>query len=282
MGRRATSCGRARRPAAPPAARGRPPRRRRDRQRWAHTSPGARSRQAPRTRRTRRWRGARRLHRVPRSPAPRCGSSSSSQASIPAGAPRPPSHSLRRRFRCRSARSYADETPVLQRPERDDGLIHEVAALRGITDHHRQIEGTEEHRPHLPAELALAPERALVQLHAARALARDLHLDEGLPFDAPRTPPARTPHRHPRGRAARSSRCSGERSAYRKNMPSSRLVLPSPFGPTTTVSPSGMRSTAVRRWFRKSRSSSHSRCIRVRDSPARQPTAAGSRTGITR
>ena len=42
-------------------------------------------------------------------------------------------------------------------------------------------------------------------------------------------------------------------------MPSSRFVLPSPFGPTATISPSGMGSSLVSAWLRKSRSSTHDR-----------------------
>src|SRR4249919_2014223 len=45
-------------------------------------------------------------------------------------------------------------------------------------------------------------------------------------------------------------------------MPSSRLVFPSPFGPTATISPSGTGSIRVYAWLRKSRSSTQTRRIR--------------------
>src|SRR4249919_1552042 len=45
-------------------------------------------------------------------------------------------------------------------------------------------------------------------------------------------------------------------------MPSSRLVFPSPFGPTATISPSGTGSIRVYAWLRKSRSSTQARRIR--------------------
>ena len=41
------------------------------------------------------------------------------------------------------------EEAFLERPQRDHGLIHERAALRGVADHDRQVERAEQHRPHL-------------------------------------------------------------------------------------------------------------------------------------
>src|SRR4051812_31981957 len=70
-------------------------------------------------------------------------------------------------------------------------------------------------------------------------------------WNSPRTNPDDAPWRTSGSLALARGLCN----AYRKCIPSSRLVLPSPFAPTATSRPSGIGFSLVCAWFRKSRSS---------------------------
>ncbi len=105
--------------------------------------------------------------------------SSASQASSPVGAPRP-SHSFSKRLRWRRVALVRRHGGLLERPERADGVVEEVAPLGRVADHDDEVVGAEEHRPNLPAQIALAPHRRPVHLDAVRSSAGDLHLDQDL------------------------------------------------------------------------------------------------------
>src|SRR5262245_30906769 len=70
-------------------------------------------------------------------------------------------------------------------------------------------------------------------------------------WNSPRTNPDDAPWRTSGSLALARGLCS----AYRKCMPSRRLVFPSPLAPTATRSPSGIGFSLVWAWLRKSRSS---------------------------
>ncbi len=129
------------------------------------------------------FRGRREPSRRPRrgagSARSRSSTSSASQASSPVGAPRP-SHSFSSRLRWRSVRSYAVIADSLSGHSERIASSMKSRRFDGIPDHDDEVVGPEVHRAHLPPQIALAPHRRTVHLHAVRAAARDLDLDQHL------------------------------------------------------------------------------------------------------
>ena len=209
--------------------------------------------------------------------------SSSSQASMPAGAPAP-SHSFSSRLRWRSAAVVGGEQSFLERPQRDHRLVEERAALRRVADHDRQVERAEQHRAHLAPQVALAPHRRSVDLHPARAPARGSRPRPAPCRSRSRTRLARRRRRPRRCTSAALAETRGDPSAYSTWMPSSRFVLPSPLGPTNDREPVGqllelgVLVVAELDAARPTPGASRAGSARARD----QETAAGRRTGITR
>jgi hypothetical protein len=69
---------------------------------------------------------------------------------------------------------------LLERPQRPDRLVEEVASLGGIPDHDHEIVRTEVHRANLTPQVSLAPYRRSIDLDSVGASSRDLDLDQHL------------------------------------------------------------------------------------------------------